>query len=172
MGRAQRPIAQSCAAVHHPSITLPGKPRAAWSSVLDVKRINDQVSVSPQISPDDIPAIKAAGFVAIVNNRPDGESPDQPSSATMQAAAEKAGLAYHYIPLGRDGVSPQMVDETRSVLEGSNGPVFCYCRSGTRSTTLWALSQAGTLPASEIVEAAAHAGYDMSHLLGHLRQKQ
>ena len=62
MGRAQRPIAQSCAAVHHPSITLPGKPRAAWSSVLDVKRINDQVSVSPQISPDDIPAIKAAGF--------------------------------------------------------------------------------------------------------------
>jgi uncharacterized protein (TIGR01244 family) len=65
-----------------------------------------------------------------------------------------------------------MVEETRSVLEGSNGPVFCYCRSGTRSTTLWALSQAGKLPANEIVEAAARAGYDMSHLLGHLSQKQ
>ncbi len=139
---------------------------------MDVKRINDHVSVSPQISPDDLPAIKAAGFVAVINNRPDGESADQPSSATMEAAAKAAGLDYHYIPLGRDGVSAQMVEDTKAVLEGSNGPVFCYCRSGTRSTTLWALSQAGKLPAQEIVDAAQHAGYDMSHLLGHLSQKQ
>ena len=138
---------------------------------MGVKRIKDHVSVSPQISPDDSPAIKTAGFTTIVYNRPDGESPDQPSSATMQAAAEAAGLGYHHIPLGRDGVSAQMVDETVAALEGSTGPVFCYCRSGTRSTTLWALSQAGKMPAGEIVEAAAHAGYDMSHLLGHLSQK-
>ena len=138
---------------------------------MDVKRINDHVSVSPQISPDDLVAIKAAGFTAVINNRPDGESPDQPSSAVMQAAAQNAGLEYHYIPLGRDGVSSQMVEETKAVLEGSKGPVFCYCRSGTRSTTLWALAQAGKMPAGEIVEAAAHAGYDVSHLLGHLSQK-
>jgi len=138
---------------------------------LELKRINDHVSVSPQISPDDIAAIKAAGFVAIVNNRPDGESPDQPTSAAMQAAVEAAGMSYHYIPLGRDGVSPEMVEESRAVFEGSAGPVFCYCRSGTRSTTLWALAQAGKMPAQEIVSAAAHAGYDMSHLLGHLSQK-
>ena len=138
---------------------------------MDLKRINEHISVSPQISPVDLVAIKAAGFVTVINNRPDGESPDQPSSAQMQAAAEAAGLAYHYIPLGRDGVSPDMVAETEAVLEGSNGPVFAYCRSGTRSTTLWALSQAGKLPAQEIVSAAAQAGYDMSHLLGHLSQK-
>jgi uncharacterized protein (TIGR01244 family) len=138
---------------------------------LDVKRINDHVSVSPQIGPDDLPALKALGFTAIINNRPDGESPDQPSSATMQAAAEKAGIAYHFIPLGRDGVSSQMVEETEAALEGSTGPVLAFCRSGTRSTTLWALSQAGRVPAQEIVTAAAHAGYDMSHLLGHLSQK-
>jgi len=138
---------------------------------LDLKRINEQISVSPQISQDDLVAVKAAGFVTVINNRPDGESPDQPSSAQMQAAAEAAGLAYHYIPLGRDGVSPDMVAETEAVLEGSDGPVFAYCRSGTRSTTLWALSQAGKLPAQEIVSAAAQAGYDMSHLLGHLSQK-
>lgn len=138
---------------------------------MDIKRINDQISVSPQISLDDLGALKAAGFTSIINNRPDNESPDQPSSATMQAAAAAAGLAYHFIPLGRDGVSPEMVAETREALEGSAGPTLAYCRSGTRSTTLWALSQAGLLPAQEIVEAAAHAGYDMSHLLGHLSQK-
>jgi len=139
--------------------------------VLELKRINDSISVSPQISPEDFPAIKAAGFTTVINNRPDGEAPDQPDSATMQAAAEAAGLAYHFIPLGRDGVSPEMIERTGSALEGSGGPVLAFCRSGTRSTTLWALSQAGKLPADDIVAQAAGAGYDMSHLLGHLSSK-
>ena len=138
---------------------------------MELKRINDDVSVAPQISPDDMPALKAAGFTTVINNRPDGEAPDQPSSDTMKAAAEAAGLSYHFIPLGRDGVSPQMVEQTEAALEGSDGPVLAFCRSGTRSTTLWALSQAGKMPAQEIVAQAAHAGYDMSHLLGHLSQK-
>ena len=138
---------------------------------MELKRINDEISVSPQISVEDMPAIKAAGFATVINNRPDGESFDQPDSATMQAAAKAAGLTYHYIPLGRDGVSPEMVAETLAALEGSDGPVLAFCRSGTRSTTLWALSQAGKMPAQEIVSQAAHAGYEMSHLLGHLSQK-
>lgn len=138
---------------------------------MDVKRINDNFSVSPQISPEDVKALKAQGFVAIINNRPDGESPDQPDGATIEKAAHEAGLSYHYIPLGREGVSPEMIEATKQVLEGSTGPVFAYCRSGTRSTTLWALSQAGKAPASEIISAAAHAGYDLSHLAGHLSQK-
>ncbi|MEO5804885.1 TIGR01244 family sulfur transferase [Devosia sp.] len=135
---------------------------------MDLKRINDNVSVSGQILPADVATLKASGFVAIINNRPDGESPDQPAGAEIEAAAKAAGLAYHAIPLGRDGVSADMVDKTKTVLEGSNGPVFCYCRSGTRSTTLWALSQAGKIDAKEIISEAAAAGYDMSHLAGHL----
>jgi uncharacterized protein (TIGR01244 family) len=135
---------------------------------LELKRINDRVSVSPQIVPEDVEAIKAAGFTTIVNNRPDGEAADQATGAEIEAAARAAGLAYVSIPMGRDGVSPDMIEKTRSALEGSAGPVFCYCRSGTRSATLWALSQAGTLDAEEIVSAAANAGYDLSHLIGHL----
>lgn len=135
---------------------------------MELKRINQHVTVSPQISPEDVPAIKAAGFVAIINNRPDGEAPGQPSSDAIQRAAQAAGLVYHFIPLGREGVSPDMVERTKNALEGSAGPVFCYCRSGTRSTTLWALSEAGKKPASEIIAEAAGAGYDMSHLAGHL----
>ena len=145
--------------------------RTGSRTILELKRINEKVTVSPQISPEDVAAIKAAGFVAIINNRPDGEAPDQAPSAVIEKAAHDAGLAYHYIPLGREGVSSQMVEDTKSVLEGSAGPVFCYCRSGTRSTTLWALSQAGKQPAAEIISAAAHAGYDVSHLAGHLSQK-
>jgi uncharacterized protein (TIGR01244 family) len=138
---------------------------------LELKRINQHVTVSPQILPEDIPTLKAAGFTTIVNNRPDGESPDQPTSDQILAAATAAGMVYHYIPLGRDGVSPDMVERTTEALEGSEGPVFCYCRSGTRSTTLWALSQAGKMPADRIIAEAAAAGYDMSHLAGHLGEK-
>jgi TIGR01244 family protein len=138
---------------------------------LDLKRINDHVSVSGQIQPEDVATLKQLGFTAIVNNRPDGESPDQPEGAAIEAAAKAAGLAYHAIPLGRDGVNPDLVAQTRAALEGSAGPVFCYCRSGTRSTTLWALSQAGEMPAQDIIAQAAEAGYDMSHLAGYLGQK-
>ncbi|HTM79238.1 MAG TPA: TIGR01244 family sulfur transferase [Devosia sp.] len=138
---------------------------------MDLKRINDRISVSGQILPADIASLKAAGFTTIINNRPDAESPDQPAGAEIEAAAKAAGLAYYAIPLGREGVSPAMVEETKAALEGSQGPVFAFCRSGTRSTTLWALSQAGEMDASEIISEAAEAGYDMSHLAGHLSQK-
>ncbi len=137
---------------------------------MDLKRINDHVSVSGQIRPEDVATLKQLGFVAIVNNRPDGESPDQPDGAEIEAAAQAAGLTYHAIPLGREGVNPELVVQTKAVLEGSNGKVFCFCRSGTRSTTLWALSQAGEEPAEAIIAQAAEAGYDMSHLAGYLSQ--
>jgi len=169
LGRAQLALLRQHADVYKGFREDPGL--YIGVSDLDVKRINGHVSVSPQISPDDVKTIKALGFVAIINNRPDGESPDQPANAAIEKAAHEAGLSYHFIPLGRDGVSPGMIEETKEVLEGSTGPVFCFCRSGTRSTTLWALSQAGKAPASEIISAAAHAGYDMSHLVGHLSQK-
>ncbi|MEQ9634971.1 MAG: TIGR01244 family sulfur transferase [Devosia marina] len=138
---------------------------------MELKRINDHVSVSGQIQPEDVKTLKDLGFTAIVNNRPDGEAPDQPAGAEIEAAAKTAGLAYHAIPLGRDGVNPEMVANTKAVLEGSDGKVFCFCRSGTRSTTLWALSQAGEAPAEKIIAQAAEAGYDMSHLAGYLGQK-
>lgn len=135
---------------------------------MDLKRINQDVSVSGQIQPEDVATLKSLGFVAIINNRPDGESPDQPAGAEIEAAAAAAGLAYHAIPLGREGVNPDLVERTRAVIEGSDGPVFCFCRSGTRSTTLWALSQAGQADAQDIISQAAEAGYDMSHLAAYL----
>lgn len=135
---------------------------------MEFKRINDDISVSEQIIANDLEQIKAAGFVVIVNNRPDGETAGQPSSAEIEAVTIAAGLAYHFIPMGRGGVSPEMIEQTSLVLENANGPVLAFCRTGTRSTTLWALSQAGKKPGREIIEAAAQAGYDMSHLAAHL----
>jgi len=151
-----------------------GKIAAHWPGEvlfgMDLRKINDRVSVSGQIDAADLAPIREAGFVAVVNNRPDAEAPDQPTSAEIEAAARAAGLAYHTIPVGRDGVSEEMIEATRRVLAEAGGPVLCYCRSGTRSTTLWALSQAGSLSADAIISAAAEAGYDLNHLSAHLAQ--
>lgn len=135
---------------------------------MDIKRIDERVSVSPQVSVEDVEHIKAAGFVAIINNRPDGEDVTQPPGAVIAAAAAAAGLRYFAIPLGRDGVRDELVEATRQALDSVDGPVLAYCRSGTRSTTLWALSQAGRGAAGDIIGKAAGAGYDISHLRGHL----
>ena len=135
------------------------------------RELDRQVLVADSpMRPQDLAEAAARGVTLAINNRPDGESPDQPAGAEIEAAARAAGLTYHAIPLGREGVNPDLVNATKAVLEGSDGKVFCFCRSGTRSTTLWALSQAGEAPADQIIAQAAEAGYDMSHLAGYLGQ--
>ncbi|MBL8593144.1 MAG: TIGR01244 family phosphatase [Devosia sp.] len=135
---------------------------------MEIKRIDERISVSPQIDVEDVARLKAAGFVAIINNRPDGEDPTQPPGAAVANAAAAAGLRYFAIPLGRDGVRDELIEATRQALDSVDGPVLAYCRSGTRSTTLWALSRAGHDAADDIVAKAAGAGYEISHLRGHL----
>ena len=133
--------------------------------MLDIRRIDDRVSVAPQIDPEDIAAIKAAGFVAIVNNRPDGEEGGQPTGDAIRAAAEDHGLAYTAIPVTHAGFSMPQVTAMVDALSAANGPVLAYCRSGTRSCNLWALSQAG-LGADQdaLVARGRAAGYDLNGL--------
>lgn len=130
-----------------------------------IRRIDDSISVAPQISVEDIAAIKAAGFTAIVNNRPDDEQDGQPAGDTIRAAAEAAGLAYSAIPITHAGFSLPQVTAMVEILEGAEGPVLAFCRSGTRSCNLWALAQArmGEHPAV-LIEKAADAGYDLGGL--------
>ncbi|MEN0001006.1 MAG: TIGR01244 family sulfur transferase [Pseudomonadota bacterium] len=85
--------------------------------------------------------LAAAGFKAIVCNRPDGEAADQPPAEVIKAAAEAADLAFYNIPVSPAGMSYENVDLTRQLLEEQQGPVFAYCRSGARSTNLWQFVQ-------------------------------
>jgi uncharacterized protein (TIGR01244 family) len=130
---------------------------------MNLRRIDDSISVAPQILPAEVANIAAAGFTAIVNNRPEGEELGQPSGAEVRAAAEAAGLSYAEIPVTHAGFSAMQVEAMAKALEGAGGPVLAYCRSGTRSCNLWALAEAsrGGDPAALTVKAAG-AGYDIS----------
>lgn len=131
---------------------------------LDIKTIEPGFAVAPQIAASDAEAIKAAGFNAVICNRPDGEAADQPAYAEIEAAAQAAGLTIRWQPV----VSSQMTVEDGvafgKLLEELEGPVLAFCRSGTRSTYLWAIAQSSTRKPQELVRLAARAGYDVTGL--------
>jgi uncharacterized protein (TIGR01244 family) len=129
----------------------------------DIRKIDDTISVAPQISAGDVAEARALGFTAIVNNRPDGEEPSAPQGDEIGAAAAAASLAYAAIPITHAGFSHPQIDAMVAALEGAGGPVLAYCRSGTRSCNLWALARAkmGDDPAV-LIEKGAAAGYDLN----------
>jgi len=102
-------------------------------------RLTDRVMVSPQIAADDFAALARSGVRAVINNRPDGEEPGQLSSAEAAKLAAENGLAYHHIPITAATLSDAAVTAFRQDVAAAGGEVLAYCRSGTRSATLWAL---------------------------------
>jgi uncharacterized protein (TIGR01244 family) len=133
----------------------------------DIRKVTPEFSVAPQIEVSDVGTARAMGFVKLINNRPDGEVPGQPTSAEMQAAAEAAGLGYVHIPFVGRPTEAQAEAVAREA-QAASGPVLAFCRSGTRSITAWSLGQAmgGRRSPQELVDLAAAAGYDLSSVLG------
>jgi uncharacterized protein (TIGR01244 family) len=133
----------------------------------DIRKVTDRFAVAPQITPDDVAEIARRGYVKLINNRPDGEAPDQPTSAAIEAAAHGLGLDYVQIPFAGRPSLEQAAAVARAADEAS-GPALAFCRSGTRSITAWSLGQAeaGKRSRAELVELGAAAGYDLSAALG------
>ncbi|PPB80908.1 sulfide:quinone oxidoreductase [Albidovulum inexpectatum] len=129
---------------------------------MDIRKIDDRLSVAPQIAIADLERLKQAGFRAVICNRPDGEAPDQPSFEEMRQAAEKAGIEIRHQPVTSGKVTDEDAQAFARLMAELPGPVLAYCRTGTRSATLWALSQAGKRPLTEILATAKAAGYDLS----------
>ena len=128
-----------------------------------IRPIDASIAVAPQIDPAELADLAAAGFTAIVNNRPDGEDHGQPTGDEIATAAAALGLSYTAIPVTHAGFSHPQIDAMAAMLAEATGPVLAYCRSGTRSCNLWALAavKTGLNPDTAIAKAAA-AGYDLS----------
>ena len=129
---------------------------------MDFNKISDDITVSPQISAEHLSEIAAAGYRSVICNRPDGEGADQPTYEEIATAAANAGLEARYLPIEGGKVSDSDAEEFGRMLRELPGPVFAYCRTGTRSATLWSLSQAEAMDPSSILLATKTAGYDMT----------
>lgn len=123
--------------------------------------ITGDFNVSPQISVEDVPALKSAGITLVICNRPDAEVPASHQADAIRDAVTAQGMTFVYLPIVPQGVTMETVSEMGTLLEAPAGPVLAYCRSGTRSTTAWALSQAGRVETDAIIEMAGKAGYPL-----------
>lgn len=130
-----------------------------------IRPVTDLFSAAPQIDPADLPQLAADGYAAVICNRPDEEDPGQPDAATIAAAAAAAGLAFTHIAVAGAIAREQVDAMARALAAAGSGRVLAYCRSGTRSTNLWALARAsaGAEP-DGLIAAAARGGYDLSGL--------
>jgi uncharacterized protein (TIGR01244 family) len=134
-------------------------------------RLDEGAFVAGQIAPEDITGIAAAGVRTIVNNRPDGEQAGQPDARQIEEAAQASGLEYRFIPVA-GGISNAQIGAMAEILGNASAPVLAFCRSGTRSTFLWALarSRLGDDP-DEIVAKADAAGFDLAPIAAFLHNR-
>lgn len=137
---------------------------------MNIKELNANISVSDQLLASDISELAIRGVRTIICNRPDGEGPDQPLFSEIAKAAEEHNIQCHYLPVVTGKVSDDDATAFGKLLQ-QDGPIHAYCRSGMRSTTLWALSQAKQLPLADIVATAKAAGYDMSGVAARIAGK-
>ncbi len=147
---------------------------------MDIRPLTTRYAVSPQINPEDLPAIAAAGFKTVINNRPCSEIPPSHQTDVMAEAAAAAGLNYVVLPIVHSSLGPDLAKAQAQACESAEGPVLAYCASGTRCTIVWAMAQAmgetmgqaicetETPDADTIVNAAAAQGYDIGMLHGQL----
>ena len=128
------------------------------------RKLTDRILVSPQISVEQVGEAKAQGVTLIINNRPDDEEPGQVNGAEIEAAAQAAGIAYLAVPVAHGGFAPWQLDGMAQALEqAGDGKLLAYCRSGTRSTLLLALTRARAGDNGDVLAAqAAAAGYDIA----------
>jgi uncharacterized protein (TIGR01244 family) len=131
---------------------------------MDIRRLTPTYAVSPQIELADLQAIKDAGFGVIIDNRPDGEIPENLHSNKMRQAAEALGLEFHINPIIGGALTAENVAQQQAIMSAATGPIFAYCASGNRSSIVWALTQAGKKPANTLISIPAQFGYNLEHL--------
>jgi uncharacterized protein (TIGR01244 family) len=138
---------------------------------MDIRPLTPTYAVSPQIEPQDLPAIKAAGYTTIIDNRPDGEIPGHLHAAQMQAAATAMGFDFVANPIIGGAMTEANVVAQRAAIAGAKGPVLAYCASGNRSSVVWAMAHAGKMPADDLIGIPAKYGYQLEHLRPQLTAK-
>ena len=138
---------------------------------MERRKLSPFISVSPQISVEDVGVAASLGFKTIVCNRPDNESDDQINADKIKQAAERNGLTFKHLPVVSGNITDDDVSAFAKLMADIKGPVLAYCRTGTRSCTLWALAEAAHLAPQTLLDTAQEAGYDLSGQQSRMQQR-
>lgn len=132
---------------------------------MEIKQLTSELSVSPQIAVSDLTGVKAAGFRSVVCHRPDGEGVDQPLFREIAKAARAEGLEVRHQPIVSGKMSDADAIAFDALFRELPKPVLAFCRTGTRSASLWSLTEAARRPLPDILTTTKAAGYDMSGIV-------
>lgn len=128
---------------------------------MEIRNLTQDYAVSPQITPEDVGAIGAAGFACVICNRPDAEIPPEISAAKVRAAVEAAGLSWVENPVIGGAITMENVTVQADAIANAPGPVLAYCASGNRCSIVWALTQAGKTDTDDLIETTRRWGYNL-----------
>ena len=103
---------------------------------MQYEEVTSQVSVSGQISVDDVQKFKDMGVQLLVCNRPDGEDEGQIPHDDVELEAIRIGLPFKLLAFSSYQITPEDRDEFVKLIE-TRKRIHCYCRSGARSKRLW-----------------------------------
>lgn len=131
-------------------------------AAMEIRALSDVYAVSPQIMPEDVSAIAAAGFRTIICNRPDDEVVPGMRAADIRFAAESSGLGFLHLPLSQGDRFWHDLSRQSEAVATLHAPVLAYCASGTRSTVAWMCIAARTMPVDDLLAAANRAGYPLA----------
>ncbi|MDR0808973.1 MAG: TIGR01244 family phosphatase [Gemmobacter sp.] len=131
---------------------------------MDIRALTPTYAVSPQIAPENFAAIRAAGYLTVIDNRPDGEIAPELHAGAMRAAAEAAGLVFVANPVVGGAITDENVTSQAAAITAGPGPILAYCASGNRSSVVWALAHAGRMSADELIGIPARFGYNLEWL--------
>ena len=128
---------------------------------MDIHSVIPTLCVSPQIQADDLETLARLGYRTIICNRPDGEAVDQPQSSVLANYASRLGIEFFYQPVISGQIEPADGEQFAQLLTRAKPPVLAYCRTGTRSIILWALSERGKQTPAAIRQLTVQAGYQI-----------
>lgn len=139
---------------------------------IQINKIDDHISVATQLECEEIIALKEKGFKTILNNRPDNEVPNQPTSLSLEEEAKRLGLAYISLPVIGTDITDEQVNAFDTIVENADGPILAFCRTGTRCAALWALSEADKATVDSILERTKKTGYNLSWMKERLKHRR
>lgn len=139
---------------------------------MELIELTSKLYVAAQIAVSDVEAMAAKGIRTIISNRPDCESADQPETQVIADTARQCGVRFVHIPVVSGAISDANIDDFETAIQSAEAPILAYCRTGTRSTMLWALMTAKSQDVEDILSTAQHAGYDLAPLRSRLQGRQ
>ncbi len=138
----------------------------------DFRKLTETLSVAPQLLAGDADQLKMQGYRSVLCNRPDYEAVEQPTYKEIAGAIDALGITTEFQPVSNQAITDEDVDAFAAHVAQLEAPVLAYCRSGTRCTVLWALSEAGNRPIDEILNIASQAGYALDALRPRLEARE